>query len=80
MARAACCLLLVAAVLTTAAPDPQRAPARTGTAALSSMAALGHHLLAYVQQHTGLGWVTFFARPEPTSPSTPKTSSRFCGV
>ena len=41
MARAACCLLLVAAVLTTAAPDPERAPARTGTVALSLWPLLG---------------------------------------
>ncbi len=70
MSKAACCLLLLAAVLASAAPDPERAPARTGASALPIDACSGLQLPVYVQQHKSLGLVTLTARPAHTSPAS----------
>ena len=69
MYKAACCLLLLAAVLATAAPEPERAPARTGASALPIDASPEHHLPVYVQQRKSLGLATKTARPAFSSPA-----------
>ncbi|CAL5220994.1 g3109 [Coccomyxa viridis] len=62
MSKAACCLLLLAAVLATAAPEPERAPARTGRSLHFFLPGLG---LGALGRFTGLQEQPVVVQPAP---------------